>query len=555
MMLDLSCLYDTTKNTELDELREKLDDPSLFSQDELGDLALACLSDLETYTVVMFLATDGYRFQVRPFHRVIFQVLQDVRVGKYTRLIINIPPGFGKTHMLRSWVAQSYQIERRCKFLHLSYSQSLVDDNSSEIKAILNTPIARAISEVAIKTDTTGKQLWKTSDGGVFRASPTGGQVTGFRAGRLGYYQEFDDGDEAGRLGVEVFCGTAWIDDPVKPEDANSARIREKMNRRYPQTIASRLATERVPVVVGMQRIHGSDFTGFLLQGGSGEKWHVLIIPDEIREEDLDPSTYSEFEKNWIYGIPIQHGLPLGPIWPEKLDEVGIAAKRKNDHTYQAQYRQRPKPEGGRMFFREQFPQYQSVDGWDGSISVGNQRIRVDHFMVYGDTAQKKEQWHDYSVLELYAALVDGRIALIDLIRGRYSAPELQTAACAFLDRYEYREHHWCMSWRECKIEDKVSGTGLIQTISNRYGGRVVGKSRNRDKYVRALDAQPHISAGRVLVPENAIWLDDFLTEVEAFSRTLDHDFDDQCDPLFDACEEMLGAPTEADYSQFAGGR
>lgn len=560
IMLDLSCLYDRSKVAEFETLRECIDDPSLFSSQDLQDLALLCLTDLEIYTMVVFLATEGFRFQVMEFHRVLFGVLEKVRLGYYPRLIINIPPGFGKTYIFKAWCAQSYQQEPRCKFLHLSSSEQLVNDNSDEVKQILATPITKVIRDIGIRSEARGKKLWKTVYGGVFRAAPAGGQVTGFRAGRLGYYREDLDWSnldwdriDVGDGDVEAFCGAAALDDLIKPDDANSPTKRTRINERLPQTIASRLATERVPIILIMQRVDGLDPSGFLLGGGSGENWHHLVIPDIITEDDLDPSSYKEYKKEWIYGIPIQHGLPLGPIWPEKLSEEKAQAKKAADEaTYMAQYRQRPVPRGGRMFKRDWFPRYRSIDGWNGWIYTGNQRVTVEYYMVFSDTAQKKEERHDWSAFEIYAKGSDGRIYLIDLVRGKYEAPELQQAAVVFLNRYMYRPHEWGQGWRECRVEDKVSGTGLIQYISSEYGGRVVGKPRNRDKYVRACDAQPHIKAGEVVLPESALWLEDFLAEVESFSRDLTHEHDDQCDPLFDAIEDMLDNDIEADYGQFS---
>jgi predicted phage terminase large subunit-like protein len=561
MALNLRCLYDPRMVDEFEDLRNKIEDPSLLTAEELDDLALLCLADLETYSCIMFLAVEGYRFKVRPFHRVLFDVLERVRYGEFPRLIINMPPGFGKTHIFKMWCSQSIQREPRCKFLHLSASEQLVNDNSDEIKMILNTPIARAIRDVGMRTEARGKALWKTRAGGVFRAAPAGGQVTGFRAGRLGFYREELDWEtvdwdsvEVGNTDVEAFCGAAVLDDLIKPDDATSNTKRARINERLPNTIASRLATERVPIVLIMQRIDGLDPAGFLLGGGSGEKWHHLIIPDIVKEEDLDPSQYKEYAKDWLYGIPIQHNLPLGPIWPEKLDETKAAAKKAADEvTYMSQYRQRPVPRGGRMFMRDWFPKYQELDGWNNWLWVNGVKVSVEYYHVYVDTAQKTGQQHDWTSVQLYAKGSDGRIYLIDMLHGKYTAPELYPAVTTFLNRYEYRANEWGMSWRYCKIEDKVSGTGLIQTIEHEYEGRIEPIGRNADKYVRACDAQARIKSGKVVLPESALWLEDFLSEVESFSRDLNHEFDDQCDTLFDAVSDMIDAPGEADYGQFRG--
>ena len=80
--------------------------------------------------------------------------------------------------------------------------------------------------------------MWKTSRGGAFLASPSGGSITGFRAGQVNSEQ--------------IFTGALIIDDPVKPEDAYSETKRSFINARWDNTFKSRLAHPSVPVIVIM---------------------------------------------------------------------------------------------------------------------------------------------------------------------------------------------------------------------------------------------------------------------------------------------------------------
>jgi predicted phage terminase large subunit-like protein len=86
------------------------------------------------------------------------------------------------------------------------------------------------------------------------------------------------------------------------------------------------------------------------------------------------------------------------------------------------------------------------------------------------------------------------------------------------------------------KIEDKVSGTGLIQTLK-REGIPVLPIQRNTDKVTRAMDVAPMIQSGNVLLPQNAPWLADFLAEASVFPNGA---HDDQLDPMFDAISDLL---------------
>jgi predicted phage terminase large subunit-like protein len=88
-------------------------------------------------------------------------------------------------------------------------------------------------------------------------------------------------------------------------------------------------------------------------------------------------------------------------------------------------------------------------------------------------------------------------------------------------------------------VEDKVSGTGLIQTL-RREGIPVVPVQRNKDKISRAHDAAPFIESGNVVLPQDAPWLSDFLAEVAAFPAGA---HDDQLDPMFDAINLVQKLP------------
>jgi predicted phage terminase large subunit-like protein len=92
---------------------------------------------------------------------------------------------------------------------------------------------------------------------------------------------------------------------------------------------------------------------------------------------------------------------------------------------------------------------------------------------------------------------------------------------------------------RAFKVEDKVSGTGLIQTLK-REGLPMIPIQRDRDKIVRAYDAAPLIESGNVLLPADASWLSDFLAEATVFPNGA---HDDQLDPMMDALADMVGKP------------
>ena len=93
---------------------------------------------------------------------------------------------------------------------------------------------------------------------------------------------------------------------------------------------------------------------------------------------------------------------------------------------------------------------------------------------------------------------------------------------------------------RQLKVEDKASGTGLIQKLKSQAQIPVVGIERTKDKYTRLLDVLGYIESGYVMLPEDAPFTNDFVAECEAFTADDSHLHVDQVDPMMDAINDLL---------------
>lgn len=219
-------------------------------------------------------------------HYVIEYVLQAVYDCKIDRLIVNIAPGYTKTEqVVLNFICRGLALNPRSKYIHTSYSGDLAQENSSKIKETIQCKEFQELWSMETRTDTKSKKRWFTELGGGMMATASGGQITGFRAGRM----------ESG------FTGAFVNDDPVKPDDAYSAVKRNSINNRFNNTMRSRLAVETVPMINIMQRIHEDDLSGYLLKGGSGDIWYHLVIPTHLTEEVLE----KEYPEEYTHGIPI----------------------------------------------------------------------------------------------------------------------------------------------------------------------------------------------------------------------------------------------------------
>lgn len=191
---------------------------------------------------------------------------------------------------------------------------------------------------------------------------------------------------------------------------------------------------------------------------------------------------------------------------------------------FAGQYMQEPVVAGGNLFKADWLNEYDDLP-------------KLKWRAIYVDTAQKTKERNDWSVFELWGLGHDGRAYLIDLVRGRFEAPELEATALAVWAKAKGMDAARYGHLRKMVVEDKVSGTGLIQTL-RRKAIPVTALQREKDKYTRALDAVPSVAAGLVSVPRHAAWRKAFDAEYAAFP---DGTHDDQIDPLIDAVIEMCG--------------
>lgn len=468
---------------------------------------MLCSSHLY-FTTEMFRAKELMDFIVADFHRVVCDTLDRVFLGEIPRLIINIPPGFGKTELaVINFIARGFAINPRARFIHVSYSQPLALDNSSKVKDIVGLPEYQDIFPVQFRKDTTGKALWRTAEGGHLRAASSFEPITGFRAGYM------DPGK---------FTGAMVIDDPLKPSDALSDAERKKVNRNYMNTLRSRLAHENVPVIVIMQRLHIDDYTAHLLNGGSGEMWHYLNIPVEV--------TNDRKKREWSHGVEIPYDLPEGPTWPFKFDHGDIKKLEADEYMTQSQYFGDPVPLGGALFKSDMFEEF----SWD---DLPNFRHR---FMV-ADTAMNDKTHNDFTAVGLFGWGKDNRLYMLDLLHVKMQIPDMEIAVEEFYKKHRDLDKLKLVQMRAIRkfmIENKSSGVGLIQRLV-RKGIPVVKIERDRDKTMRALDCLPYIKVKPVLIPRDAPWKTTMLSEMLAFGPTGTLN-DDIVDVVMDAITDTM---------------
>lgn len=145
------------------------------------------------------------------------------------------------------------------------------------------------------------------------------------------------------------------IDDPHKADEARSEVMRQNVIDWFQNTVESRKNDPKnTPIIVIMQRLHESDLAGWLLDGGNGEEWELLMLP-AIKEDGT---------ALW----EAKHSI-------EQLRQMERAAP----YMFAGQYMQRPAPLDGGVFKPNQIEIINAlpagnirwVRGWDLGATVG----------------------------------------------------------------------------------------------------------------------------------------------------------------------------------------
>lgn len=258
------------------------DDGTGWSANEARMLRHMLAVDSMMFFRYFFTLREGLKARLSWHHYVLIYALDLVLEGKVNRLIVNMPPGYTKTEIaVLSFIMKGLVVNKRARFIHTTYGSDLALENSSKIKDGVTSDEFQELWPMRVRVDTKSKKRWFTEDGGGMMAAAAGGQILGFRAGRM----------EPG------FQGGLICDDPIKPSDANSRVLRQKINDTFNSSQRSRLAVETTPMVVVQQRLDEFDLSGFLLRGGSGDEWFHLELPADITH------LKTAYPKDYTHGI------------------------------------------------------------------------------------------------------------------------------------------------------------------------------------------------------------------------------------------------------------
>ncbi len=468
---------------------------SLPATTRLALFNAALRSDFYTFVQAAFPVVSGGSILQRNWHlEAMATALTDAINGRSRRLIITVPPRSLKS-ICSSVALPAFVLghDPGSRIICVSYSEVLSRKHGNDCRALMRSSLYRRVfpnTHISAWKDTETEIM--TTAGGSRLTTSVGGTLTG-RGGNL-----------------------LIIDDPLKPQDAQSESARDSLKQWYSNTLLSRLDHKSEgSIVVVMQRLHPDDLVGHLLEQGG---WTHLNLP-AIAEEECEIRL----------GMDRRHVRKVGDLLhPERENQAALDELKTfmGSMEFSAQYQQAPIPIGGNLIKWSWFKFYDSPP---------NPRPG-DNLIVSWDTAMSSNQLADFSACVVL--LVRGEtVYVLDVTRAHLEYPDLKRAVLL---------HH--QRWRQTAatyqllIEKKGSGLSLIQDLC-RENVHAVGVDPDGDKIMRMAAQTAPIEAGAVHLPLNAPWVDEFKKEILSFPKGK---HDDQIDAFSQALQRAFApkAPT-----------
>lgn len=442
-------------------------------------LASLLRNDLHAFVHKVFLTVSPGHAYLDNWHieAIVFELLQTLS-GNNKRLIINQPPRSLKSICTSiAFIAWALGHDPTLRFACISYSNELATLFSRHFRQVVTSPWYRSLFPHIQLTKDTETECVMVQGGGRVALS-VGGTFTG--------------------RGADFII----IDDPLKADDALSEKARAGVNEWFSTTLLSRLNDKRTGIIIlVMQRLHEEDLSGKLLAAGG---WRHLDLPAiAIADQTITIGHNRTYHR--------REGDVLHPE-REPRETLDAIKRELGTLTFSAQYQQRPIPLEGNLIRRSWFPRYEVIP----AKAPGTQIVQS------WDIATTTGLRNDYSVCTTW--LFDRRRSyLLDVLRRRLEFPDVRRAVIASAEHYKASV---------ILIEDAGLSRPLIQDLlSNRPFGipQPIAIKPEKDKIVRLEGVSARIEAGEVLLPQDAPWLGDFLSEVLGFPNAT---HDDQVDSL-----------------------
>lgn len=389
---------------------------------------------------------------------------EETITGDVRRLAVNVPPRYGKSITyavaLTAWLLGR---DPTLKILVATYNEDLARLHDRMVKQLmLSAAYRRAFPGTIIERKTTRQLEIHTTAGGFRMAVTTGGSATGFGGDYI------------------------ILDDCMKAQDAASEAERIRVRDWYRGTIGTRLNNKGEGVIVSIQqRLHEDDLTSYILEAGAVH----LNLPAIATNRQSIPIGPGKFHERY----------PGDVLSPEREDRTTLDRLRHElgPRNFDVQYQQDPTPAEGNVVRPNWFPRYEEAPDREAFRKV----------VQSWDTAWSDDPDAAFTVCTTWGHL-DGSWYLLDVFRQRVAFHDIRARIIQLKNRWKADA---------VLIEDAASGKALWPEF------RVKGPFRpfmwdtpSESKLERLIAQTGWMEAGKVILPEDAPWLEDYLHELKS---------------------------------------
>jgi len=436
---------------------------------------------------VHFIAAIQPDFVFSDFSRRVANDLQRFYIatqrGEMPNLLLEAPPQHGKSReaaeLFPAWVLG---INPDIRVSVATYAFPLAKKRNMEIQRVMATPAYRQIfPETKLRTSNDPTEGEKTAEGFDIVKRRGGARFVGVGGSLTGFSTD---------IGI--------IDDPYKDmQQARSSTQNNAVIEWYNSVFKTRMSKVSGSVLM-LTRWTTNDLAAWC---ATNEDWTEVKYRAIENGKALVPSLH-----------PLEQLLKIKASMPAVI--------------WEAMYQQNPFIQGGNVIREEWLQYYQTFPE------------RFERIFITGDTAQKAKEHNDFTVFSVWGTS-ENALYWLDLWRDKVTSPGLRKAAKDIWSK-------WHPGYGETRasgfyVEDKASGTGLIQDLQVESAIPIVPIQRDKDKYTRLLDVLNYIQAGRLYIPANAPWTNVAIGEMAAFSADMKHANDDIVDTMIDGLTIAFG--------------
>jgi predicted phage terminase large subunit-like protein len=384
--------------------------------------------------------------------------------GDSRRLAVNVPPRYGKSITyavaLTAWLLGR---DPALKILVATYNEDLARQHDRMVKQLMQSPAyRRAFPGTVIDRKNTRQLEIYTTAGGFRMAVTTGGSATGFGGDYI------------------------ILDDCMKAQDASSEAERIRVRDWYRGTIGTRLNNKGEGVIVSIQqRLHEDDLTSFILEAGAIH----LNLPAIATSRERIPIGPGKFHER----------CPGDVLSPEREDRDTLDRLRRElgPRNFDVQYQQDPTPAEGNVVRPHWFPRYDETP----------EREEFRKVVQSWDTAWSDDPDAAFTVCTTWGHL-DSAWYLLDVFRQRVAYYDIRARIIQLRNRWQADA---------VLIEDAASGKALWPEFRSKGPFRpVMWSAPSESKHERLIAQTGWMQAGKIILPEEASWLEDYLHELKS---------------------------------------